>query len=205
MSNLKYIFSDDHVINKNMVDGYFSTLGEMAGKILVTDEAQKDCSLAEGMDQMMNWALGAHNQGRKLIFIGNGGSSTIASHMAVDYTKNGGIRAMCYSDAAFLTCLGNDLGYENVYAKPVEMFAQEGDVLVAISSSGKSANITNAVNEARKAKCKVITMSGFGDDNPLRKMGDLNFYVPNTEYGYVEITHLVICHAVLDFACEFRK
>ena len=142
--------------------------------------------------------------GNKLGFIGNGGSAGIASHMAIDYSKNGNIRSQAFNDPSALTCLGNDLGYENVFAKQIEFHARPGDLLVAISSSGNSQNILNGVAQARETGCKVVTLSGFAEDNRLRDLGDINFYVPSREYGFVEITHLALCHAVVDFAMGWR-
>ena len=103
-----------------------------------------------------------------------------------------------FSDAALLTCMSNDFGYPEVFSKPVALYADPGDILIAISSSGKSINILNAVKAAREKKCCIITLSGFEADNPLRKSGDYNFYVPSHEYGYVELTHGVLCHSILD-------
>jgi D-sedoheptulose 7-phosphate isomerase len=103
-----------------------------------------------------------------------------------------------------LTCLGNDLGYDRVFAKQVELYARADDLVIAISSSGRSANILNAVKAARAAKCAVVTLSGFTADNPLRRLGDINFYVASDRYGFVEIGHLTICHAILDFICGLR-
>ena len=119
----------------------------------------------------------AANSG-KVIYIGNGGSASIASHMAADLWKNGGVKALCFNDPALLTCLANDLGYENVYSAPVEGFAEKGDVVVAISSSGRSPNILKACEAAIKKGCVLVTLSGFNPDNPLRSMGAINFYVP---------------------------
>jgi D-sedoheptulose 7-phosphate isomerase len=132
------------------------------------------------------------------MFIGNGGSASIASHCAIDYSKNGGIRSLCFNDGAALTCLANDLGYEQVFAQQVDMHARPGDVLVAISSGGASPNILRAVEVARQRGCFVISLSGFAADNPLRSLGDLNYHVPASRYGFVEITHLALCHAILD-------
>ena len=108
--------------------------------------------------------------------------------------------ALAFNDGAALTCLGNDLGYEQVFARQIELHAHKGDLLVAISSSGASSNILNAVKSAQKCACKVFTMSGFSGDNALRSMGDINLYVPSTEYGFVEIAHLCLGHAMLDIA-----
>ena len=105
---------------------------------------------------------------------------------------------MAFTDSSLLTCVGNDYGYERLFEKPIEMFADQGDILVAISSSGRSQNILNGVNAARKKDCSVITLSGFSADNPLRTLGDINFYVPAEAYGPVEILHHSICHCILD-------
>jgi D-sedoheptulose 7-phosphate isomerase len=120
--------------------------------------------------------------------------------MAIDYAKNGGLRATAFNDAALLTCLANDYGYDRVFARSIELLGRPGDLLIAISSSGRSPDILQAVEAARQGSCAVVTLSGFAADNPLRQLGDLNFYVPSAAYGPVEITHLAICHAILDLA-----
>jgi D-sedoheptulose 7-phosphate isomerase len=185
---------------KQNISSYFATLGAMDERMVATGATGEQFDLAEVMAAAMERAQNAHDAGNKLMFIGNGGSSTIASHMAEDYTKAGGIRTLAFNDPAFLTCLGNDLGFDQVFAKQIEMFAQPGDMLVAISSSGNSENILNGVLAAKKRGCWVMTLSGFAPDNLLRNLGDINVYVPSTEYGFVEITHLAVCHAMLDVA-----
>ena len=124
--------------------------------------------------------------------------------MATDYSKNGNIRSLALNDSAMLTCLSNDLGYDLVFAKQIELHARPGDLAIAISSSGRSASILNAVKAARTAKCAVVTFSGFTADNPLRGLGDINFYINSDRYGFVEIAHLTICHAILDFIRGLR-
>ena len=112
---------------------------------------------------------------------------------------------MAFNDPSALTCLGNDLGYENVFAKQIDFHARPGDLLVGISSSGRSPNILNAVKSARARNCKVVTYSGFTEDNPLRSVGDINFFVHSKEYGFVEVAHLALCHAVLDIDMGWGK
>jgi D-sedoheptulose 7-phosphate isomerase len=119
--------------------------------------------------------------------------------MAIDFWKNGGIRATAFNDCSLLTCIGNDYDYKHVFEKPIEMFAEQGDVLIAISSSGKSENILLGVKAARTNGCRVITFSGFDEANPLRRMGDYNFYVPSMAYGHVEVVHQSLCHCLLDY------
>lgn len=136
--------------------------------------------------------------GARIFFIGNGGSAAIASHMAADWMKNGKMPTFCFNDAAALTCISNDIGYENVFSLPLQYHARIGDVLFAISSSGESVSIINAVDHAKQACMNIVTLSGFEPDNRLRGKGGVNFYVPSKNYGTVEITHLAILHSLLD-------
>ena len=172
-------------------------LEEIQKEFQVSNKSGKALSMENGFVQSINLMVNASKKGKKLIFIGNGGSAAIASHQAIDYWKNGGLEAIAFNDASLLTCIGNDCGYENVFAKPINCFAKEGDVLIAVSSSGQSANILNGVKAAREMRCEVITLSGFDPANPLRKMGDMNFYVPTRAYGLVEVSHLSIIHGML--------
>jgi len=185
-------------------DAYFATLGALPGAVRCHDGDGAELSLDEAIGRFVTLAQETHGVGNKLIFIGNGGSAGIASHMAIDYSKNGNIRSQAFNDGAALTCLGNDLGYENVFSKQIELHARPGDLLVAISSSGNSENILGGVSQARESGCQVITLSGFGEDNRLRGLGDINFYVPSQEYGFVEITHLALCHSVVDFSMGWQ-
>jgi D-sedoheptulose 7-phosphate isomerase len=194
---------------KGPVDGreirrYFTTLSDYLTQAVVTDASGQALEMADAVNQVMAHARAAHAAGNKLIFVGNGGSAAIASHMATDYSKNGDVRSLALNDSSMLTCLGNDLGYERVFAKQVELHARPGDLVIAISSSGRSANILNAVKAAHTAKCTVVTFSGFRADNPLRNHGEINFYISSDRYGFVEIGHLTICHAILDFICGLR-
>jgi len=150
------------------------------------------------VDQAAHLVRQQTQQDCKVIFIGNGGSAAIASHQAIDYWRNGGFPAIAFNDASLLTCIGNDFGYEHVFSKPIAMLAKPGDVLIAISSSGQSANILAGVEQALTLGCRVITLSSFKPDNPLRQLGDLNFYAPTFSYGFAEISHLAICHCILD-------
>jgi len=140
----------------------------------------------------------ARQDQQRLFFIGNGGSAAIASHMAADWLRAAGIAAMSFNEPAQLTCIANDLGYDWVFARPLLLHGHVGDVLFAISSSGQSRSILNAVAAAHSRNLHVITLSGFDADNPLRKLGDVNFHVPSDRYGIVEVAHHAICHAILD-------
>ncbi len=134
----------------------------------------------------------------RLFFIGNGGSAAIASHMAIDWSKNGGFATFGPGDAAHLTCIGNDIGFGSVYAHMIHRHGALGDVLFAISSSGMSEDILDAASAAQRKMMNVVTLTGFGEGNFLRNMGVVNFYVPSNQYGTVEIAHLAILHSILD-------
>ena len=105
---------------------------------------------------------------------------------------------MAFNDSSLLTGVGNDYGYKHVFEKPIEMFADLGDVLFAISSSGKSKSIINAVNVSKKNGTKVITLSGFNPQNELRTLGCVNFWCNSSDYGMVEISHQFILHNISD-------
>lgn len=186
-------------------EAYTGTLERCLGATAVTKKDGTSVMIDDAVAEMIAWLNGLKQARDKLMVIGNGGSAGIASHVAIDYLKNGGIPAQAFNDGAALTCLGNDLGFENVFAKQVEMLGRKGDILLAISSSGQSANILRAVQAARRQDIRVVTMSGFSSNNSLRQEGDLNFYIASGEYGFVELSHMVLCHAVLDIAMGWEK
>jgi D-sedoheptulose 7-phosphate isomerase len=141
----------------------------------------------------------------KIFFIGNGGSMSICSHMMQDFAKIANYKTFSFSDPSLITCFSNDFGYENALSEWLKLYIVKNDLLIAISSSGNSMNIINAVTTARKLKAKVVTLSGFKEDNKLRKLGDANFYLPIENYGVVECFHQVILHSLLDEIKMKRK
>lgn len=177
---------------------WLQTLGECLEKTRVTGPVGDErISLDEGLEQASALLRAAHKGGGKAIFVGNGGSAAIASHMAVDYSKNKSVRSLALNDAAMLTMLANDYGYEQVFSKQIELHGRKPDVLVIVSSSGRSPNIIGAAQMARQRELRaVVTLSGMNPNNRLRAMGNLNFYVPCTDYGLVEISHLALLHSV---------
>jgi len=189
---------------KNFADSFFESI--WAGlKGAQCDSAGKAVPLGEAVAVFHDEVARCAAAGGKVIYIGNGGSASIAGHMAADLWKNGGVKTLCFAEPSLLTCLANDLGYENVFATPTETYADKGDIYVAISSSGQSANILKAAAAALKKGCTLVTLSGFKADNPLRKMGGLNFYVDSSVYGVVETAHSAICHAVVDCVIKERS
>lgn len=144
-------------------------------------------------------------RGGHLFFVGNGGSAAISIHMSADYMKNCGMRTISLFDPAVMTCFANDYGYENVFSKQLEMHICENDMLVAISSSGMSENIINAIKVAHSRKAKVVTFTGFDESNMARQMGEYNVYVPCKEYGMVESIHNIILQQIVDEMAEVER
>jgi len=187
------------------VDSYFAELNRVCCEARVHDYRGVPLELEAGFDWFARRAIAIDAGGNSVIFIGNGGSASIASHQAIDSLKNGGIRALALNDSAALTCLSNDCGYAEVFAKQIEKHGRGGDMLVAISSSGQSDNILHAVEAARAKRMWVTTFSGFNPENPLRSLGDVNFYVDSDQYGFVELAHLTLIHAILDVYVIARR
>jgi len=136
------------------------------------------------------------DKGNKLIFAGNGASASISSHAATDFTQHAKVRTVCFNDHNLITAFSNDYGYANWVARALESYADNGDLVVLISSSGKSSNIINAGQYACEHNLEVVTFSGFAPDNPLRKKGLLNFWVDSHAYNVVESVHLIWVLAV---------
>jgi len=188
-----------------MSQEYFAELTDMFSRIEADSAGAGKLSVEPAVSGIIDRIGRAAKNGNKAILVGNGGSASIASHIATDLLKNAKISALAFNDASLLTCLSNDLGYQQVFSHPIEMLAKKDDILFCISSSGRSANILNAASAGKKSGCFIVTLSGFDADNPLRKIGDFNFYLPSRSYGNVEIIHLAICHAIVDKLMEFQK
>ncbi len=189
----------------NIVTNYIDNLYHNFISTIVTDLKERNCSLDNGLNKAATMINQANASGKKVMFIGNGGSSTVASHKALDFWFTGKIRGLSFSDYANLTAISNDLGYQNVFSNQIERFADKGDILFAISSSGNSENIILAVKKARNIGCKVLTFSGFQNTNRLRKLGDLNFYTPSIHYNQVESIDLLLCDCILEIILEHDK
>ena len=181
---------------------WFSLLMDTQSWIDATDRVGTRRGLYDALQHGIGLFAEARRAGRKALFVGNGASAAIASHQALDWWKTAGLRALAFNDLASLTACANDLGYAEVFAAPIRAFADPGDLLVAISSSGQSENILRAAAAAHEHGCQVITLSGFDESNALRRLGDLNFHVASHCYGHVEVCHLALCHALLDTCVE---
>lgn len=186
-----------------MKDPYTEELVVTLYGVTVQKKMEEKCKVyPEGIQILLDVFLEHKKRNSMLFFIGNGGSSAIASHMTADFMKNGGMNTYSLYDNAVTTCMGNDYGYEYIFSKPMEFLVQEGDLVVAISSSGNSANIVNGIVTAKKKKAEVITLTGFAEDNKAKQLGDVNLYVACAKYGIVESIHNLILQQVVDMIMD---
>ncbi len=181
-------------LKDNFFDNYF--------KKIYTEIKGVDIALLEKSVDLISHTS---KSGGKVIIVGNGGSAAMASHLSVDFTKAAKIRAINFNEADLLTCFANDFGYEHWVARALEAYADSGDVVILISSSGKSPNIINAALQSRKMDLQVITLSGFKFDNPLRDLGDVNFWCDSEAYNVVEMTHHVWLLAIVDYIIQCKS
>lgn len=185
------------ITGKNVQDRIKEFHAVVAGA-QVTDGAGAPLDLDASLLQMLDVLTDVRRRRASLFLAGNGGSAAIASHGVTDFLNIGGLRAMTLHDSSLVTCMANDYGYENGFARVLSTLASRGDALIAISSSGKSKNICNAAIRVRELGGTVITLSGFAPDNPLRALGDFNVWLDSRDFGMVEIGHQFVLHNLSD-------
>lgn len=173
-------------------------------EIEVTDSKGDRLSIDRAANQVIRKFQEIADNESQVLLAGNGGSAAVVSHMHNDLTMGLGLKASVFNESPLLTALSNDYSYEVAFEKITEQWAEAGDLFVAVSSSGQSRNILNAVQTAKENSCSVVTFSGFSEQNELRHQGIVNFYVPADEYGYVETSHQALTHFLTDEAIERR-
>lgn len=156
--------------------------------------------IAQAGDLMVNCIEGGH----KIISCGNGGSMSDAMHFAEElsgrYRENRkALPAIAASDSGHITCVGNDYGYDQVFSRFVEALGNQGDVLLAISTSGNSANVVNAAKAAQQEGMKVVALTG-KDGGSLAKHCDLEIRAPRSKYAdRVQEIHIKVIHALIGY------
>ena len=138
------------------------------------------------------------NNDHKIFIVGNGGSSSIASHVSVDFAKVTKIRSLTFNNSNLITCFANDYGYENWVKEAIKTYCTNNDLLILISSSGKSPNIINAAKYCKVNNIDLITLSGFSKNNELCKLGNVNFHINSENYNYIEMVHHIILVSIVD-------
>lgn len=138
------------------------------------------------------------SKGNKVMMAGNGASASMASHFALDFTKQAKIKTLSFNNASLITAYANDFGYEHWVEKAIEHHGEAGDLAILISSSGSSKNLVNAAEVAKKSNMTVVTFTGFKEDNPLKTKGDINLWVNSKAYNIIESTHSFWLAALCD-------
>lgn len=186
-------------------DANVAELKGCLGSLSVWDEAGETMAPDLGFSRLREATLRVKQAGNMVYFIGNGASAAMASHFSADLAKNAYLHTRVFTDLSLITALANDLCYEEVFAEPLRRYLKKGDMLVAISSSGRSPNIIRAAREAGKLGGIVVTLSAMKPDNPLRTLGRYNFYVPADTYGLAETSHAAILHFWVDQMVEVAE
>ena len=138
------------------------------------------------------------NNNKKIYIAGNGGSSSIASHVSVDFAKVAKIPSLTFNNSNLITCYANDYGYEEWIKESIKTFCDKKDLLILISSSGTSKNIINGAQYCNDNQIDLITLSGFEINNPLQKLGNINFHVDSKDYNFIEMAHHIILVSLVD-------
>jgi D-sedoheptulose 7-phosphate isomerase len=137
----------------------------------------------------------------KILILGNGGSAADAQHIAAELvgrykTTRKGLPAIALTtDSSAITSIGNDFGYENVFSRQIEALANHGDLVIAISTSGKSSNVINAIKKASELNCRTIGLSG-KDGGLMNKLCDINLISPSDDTPRIQETHIIIGHII---------
>jgi D-sedoheptulose 7-phosphate isomerase len=149
--------------------------------------------------------LRSYKNDKQVFTLGNGGSSSTASHMAADLAKNTigpNMRRFRITslneNAAIVTALANDVGYEHVFSEQLMNLIRPGDVLIAVSASGNSPNVLEAIRYAQRESAETVALLGF-DGGKAAEIVDNAIIVPSRDYGVVEDLHLVINHILVEY------
>lgn len=160
--------------------------------------------------ELADWIVAAHEAGRQVLVMGNGGSAATASHMATDLCKTAHVAGRkplkCLSladNVSFITAIGNDLSFDDIFSRQLENAVGKGDVVLLISGSGNSPNLLKAAAFAKARGARTAALLGF-DGGKLKKAVDLAVLVPSDQYGVIEDLHLSIGH-ILTFYLKQRQ
>jgi len=145
----------------------------------------------------------AFKNGKKVISCGNGGSMCDAMHFAEELSgrfrnDRPALPAVTISDPSYISCVGNDMGYDKIFARFIEAFGKEGDVLLAISTSGTSENVIKAIDAAKTKKMAVIGLTG-KDGGKMKDFCDVEIRAPHSQYAdRAQEIHIKVIHTLID-------
>lgn len=159
--------------------------------------------LGPKMIQVTDLLVDTFRSGKKLLVMGNGGSAADAQHLAGEIVgrfrlERRGLPAIALStDSSILTAVGNDYGFEAIFSRQVEALAQEGDVVIGISTSGSSPNVLSALRLAREMGCRTVGLLG-KDGGIIREMVDIDLTVPGQDTPRIQEGHITIIHILCE-------
>ena len=200
MNNIDKIFSNSNNIS-DYSKSYFDYLGAVLGNI----------SLDE-IENFVKLILDARDRGSTIFFIGNGGSAATASHFANDisigtreYEKPFRVISLC-DNQAVITAIANDDGYEKIFSQQLKVLLKKQDVVVAISASGNSPNLIDAIGMAKKMSAITVGISAF-DGGKMKELVDFPLHVPTEkgEYGPAEDAHMILDHLIGNYLMRLVK
>ena len=148
-----------------------------------------------------NLCVDALNSGNKILICGNGGSAADSQHIAAELSgrfknERRALAAVALTtDTSALTAIGNDYGFDYIFSRQVEAIGKRGDILIAISTSGNSKNVINAIKVARKIGIKVITLTGKGGGE-MKSLGDINIVIPSNDTPRIQEMHIMVGHMI---------
>jgi D-sedoheptulose 7-phosphate isomerase len=186
------------------VDNFFSGYAERLSSVLAVSDWSGVAQLAEDI-------RAAWSEGRQVFLCGNGGSAGNAMHLANDFvygvarSTGSGIRALALSaNPAVMTCLANDLGYDNIYCEQLAVQGREGDILIALSGSGNSPNIVNTLERARVMGIKSYAILGY-EGGRSKALADVAIHFPVDDMQIAEDLQLVVGHMLMQWLYQHRQ
>jgi D-sedoheptulose 7-phosphate isomerase len=180
-------------IEKEIIDTCFSELSDVLNRTL---EREKN-----NIEKSVSFILEALKNNKKLLICGNGGSAAESQHFAAELVgrfkmNRKGIPAIALTtDTAIITALGNDFGFDSIFAQQVETLGREGDVLCCLSTSGTSANLIMASLKAREKDIPTLSLLG-KDGGKMKEISDISIMVPSQDTARIQEVHLLILHVI---------
>ena len=183
------------MLKENIRNSYLTAFETVKAFVENEENIEKTEKIAQELAQ-------AYKNGKKSLIAGNGGSNCDAMHFAEEFTgrfrkDRKALPSISISDSSHITCVGNDFGFDFVFAKGVEAFGQEGDFFFGISTSGNSKNIIEAVKMAKEKKLKTVALLG-KDGGKLKGVCDYEFIIPGETSDRIQEVHMMILHIIIE-------
>ena len=160
---------------------------------------QKSIDLESFFGEVNKLLIKVQKSHGRIFFFGNGASASFSNHMALDWSKNGGILAFSLSDSSLFTALSNDYSYEDAFVEFMKIYSiNSNDIVITTSSSGNSPNIVSVLNYCSVNNITTLGLSGLKEDNKSVQLSTYSLFVPMKTYGMVECIHQVFHHLLLD-------